>query len=191
MVSHYVCYFFFILIMRVILHDWERWRWWTRFVVNWALYVFSFIFLYVLGMSSSTLAFLIFLFICISRTPRKSYSNFTFLLAPFLLFFTCTSALSSFRRRRVQGLILSISFLHLHVQHYRGKRWNSFESANREDWILFLPRPIIRTLQSSHRNVFVRRAARDYLRNHAFSLDDFWSRIWKKEREFLFHEKIK
>lgn len=58
---------------------------------------------------------------CGSRAPRKSYSNFMFLLAPFPLFFTYTSALSSFRRRRVRGLILSISFLHLRVQPYRGK----------------------------------------------------------------------
>lgn len=68
-----------------------------------------------------------------------------------------TSALSSFRRRRVRGLI-SISF-YTYPTSPRGKS-NSFESTSREDWILFLPCPIIRTPQSSLRNVFVRRTAR-------------------------------
>lgn len=102
--------------MRVVSHDWKRRRWWTRFIINWVLYVFSFVFLYRFRyMSSSTLAFLIFPFICISRTcvdrvrRVKVVQILRSFLPPFLFFFVYH--FSSFRKRRVQGLILSISFL--------------------------------------------------------------------------------
>lgn len=87
--------------------------------------VFSFVFLYVLSMSIVDSRFLDLSFyfhiahMCRLRALRKSYSNLTFLL-PLCSFFFTYSALSSFRRRRVRGLIFSISFLHF-VQHYRGK----------------------------------------------------------------------
>lgn len=124
----------------------------------------------------------------LSRTPRKSYSNFTFLLVPspsFFFFFTCTSILSSFRRRRVRGLI-SISF-YTRIRRPPREKSGSFESRGIEFYFFHVP--FIRT-RSSLRNVFARRTARLLLKA-TLLVSTMTITFGLAMREFLFNEKKK
>ena len=165
--------------MRVISHDWERRRW---IVVHWDLYIFSFVFLYAKYIRIRLSLSWSFSFICVSRASCRSYIQ---ILRSFPPFFMYTSALSSFRRRRVRGLI-SISFYTYPTSHAGKIKLVRIDESRGLNFISSMSHYTYSSIVSSQR---FRSPNREItVKDHAFRLYVTIT-FGLAMREFLFNEK--